>query len=352
MRPSCRRATARKQTSEATKKCANFNPTTMFRKTRVAVLSGGPSSEFEVSLKTGRTVLDSLPEEYTGHDIFIDKAGNWHFEGVRRDPKDILKKVDVVFNALHGEFGEDGKLQKLLDSFGVPYTGSGALASAIGMHKALTKKLSKAHGIKTAHFVTLKSHELTHAKVVELFKTFPMPAIVKPVTSGSSIGVSVARTIPELSRALVHAFEYGTEAIIEEYIAGKEATCGVIEHFRGQAVYALMPVEIVFDKKEGEVFDYARKYTSGGVKELCPGTFTPAEKKLIQDSAIAVHKALGLKHYSRSDFIVHPKRGVYLLEVNTLPSLAKHSLFPVSLSAVGSSISEFLGHTLKLALKR
>ncbi|MEK9131907.1 MAG: D-alanine--D-alanine ligase [Patescibacteria group bacterium] len=323
----------------------------MFRKTRVAVLSGGPSSEYDVSLKTGRTVLDSLPEEYIGHDIFIDKAGNWHFEGIRREPKDILKKVDVVFNALHGEFGEDGKLQKLLDSFGVPYTGSGALGSAIGMNKVLTKRLCKTHGIKTAHHTVLKQHELTHAKVVELFKTFPMPAIVKPVASGSSVGVSVARTLPELSRALVHAFEYGPEAIIEEYIVGKEATCGVIEHFRGHPLYALMPVEIILPRKDGAVFDYTAKYT-GGAKELCPGSFTPAEKKQIQDAAIAVHKVLGLKHYSRSDFIVHPKRGVYLLEVNTLPGMTRESLFPLALSAVGSSISEFVGHTLKLALKR
>lgn len=323
----------------------------MFRKTRVAVLSGGPSSEYEVSLSTGRAVLDGLPEEYSGHDIFIDKAGNWHFEGMRREPGDILKKVDVVFNALHGEFGEDGKLQKLLDSFGIPYTGSGALASAIGMNKALTKKLSKAQGIKTPHYLTLKHTELTHTKVVELFKTFPMPAIVKPVSSGSSVGVSVAKTLPELSRALVHAFEYAPEALIEEYIVGKEATCGVIERFRGQDLYALMPVEIVLPKKEGVLFDYTSKY-SGEVTELCPGTFTPAEKKLIQDSAMAVHKILGLKHYSRSDFIVHPRRGVYFLEVNTLPGLTKTSLFPKALGAVGSSLSEFIGHTLKLALKK
>ena len=133
-----------------------------------------------------------------------------------------------------------------------------------------------------------------------------MPAIVKPRIW--FVGrCPVARTLPELSRALVHAFEYGPEAIIEEYIVGKEATCGVIEHFRGHPLYALMPVEIILPRKDGAVFDYTAKYT-GGAKELCPGSFTPAEKKQIQDAAIAVHKVLGLKHYSRSDFIVHPKR--------------------------------------------
>ena len=157
----------------------------MFRKTRVAVLSGGPSSEYDVSLKTGRTMLDNLPEEYIGHDIFIDKAGNWHLK-VSAASQRYFKKSRCRLQCASRQFGEDGSY-KNLDSFGVPYTGSGALGSAIGMNKVLTKRLCKTHGIKTAHHTVLKQHERRMQKWLS-FKTFPMPAIVKPVASGSSVG--------------------------------------------------------------------------------------------------------------------------------------------------------------------
>jgi D-alanine-D-alanine ligase len=316
-------------------------------KIRVGVLRGGPSSEYEVSLKTGASVLKHLPEEYHAQDIFISKDGSWHKGGIAYAPGEILKHLDVVFNALHGEYGEDGRVQHLLDTFAMPYTGSGYLASALGMNKALTKKVFTEHGIKTPLHKTLSKGGYTHADVLHLFKTFPMPAVVKPVRAGSSVGVSIARTVGGLEEALKKAYEYDTEALIEEYISGREATCGVIEGFRGEAMYSLLPVEIVHNSSSG-LFDYEAKY-SGKSKEICPGNFTREEIKKIQDASVAVHKALCLRHYSRSDFIVHPKRGIYILEVNTLPGLTEESLFPISLSAVGSSLPEFLGHILELA---
>jgi len=316
----------------------------------VGVLRGGPSSEYEVSLKSGASVLKHIPDTYHAQDIFISKDGLWYTGGVAYTPGEIIKHLDVVFNALHGEYGEDGRVQHLLDTFAIPYTGSGYLASALGMNKVLSKKVFTEHGIKTPHHKTIKRGEYTHTDIVHLFKTFPMPAVIKPVRAGSSLGVSVARTVHELEEGLRKAFEHDTEALVEEYISGREATCGVIEGFRGESFYSLLPVEIVHTSPSG-LFDYEAKY-SGKSKEICPGNFTKEEIKKIQDASVAVHKALGLRHYSRSDFIVHPKRGIYILEVNTLPGLTDESLFPLSLSAVGSSLSEFLGHVIELARAR
>ncbi len=316
-------------------------------KIRVGVIRGGPSSEYEVSLKTGASVLKHLSNKYDVHDIFISKTGEWHKGGMPYKPAEMINNFDVIFNALHGEYGEDGKVQHLLDTIGIPYTGSGYLASALGMNKALSKKIFSDIGIKTPHHKIIKKDEYTHADIVDLFKTFPMPAVVKPVRAGSSSGVSIVHNIAEIEQGLVLAFKYDSEVLVEEYISGREVTCGVIEGFRGEAFYSLLPVEIIHGSASG-IFDYEAKY-SGKSKEICPGNFTKDEIKKIQDASVTVHKALGLRHYSRSDFIVHPKRGVYILEVNTLPGLTDESLFPLSLSAVGSSMPEFLVHTLELA---
>lgn len=317
---------------------------------KVGVLRGGPSSEYEVSLKSGHSVLTNLPEQYRGTDIFIDKAGLWHVEGVSMDPHQALKRVDVVFNALHGQYGEDGKVQKLLTDLGVAYTGSESLASAVGMNKLLSKDVYKKAGLKTPIHKVVKKGDNTEEVARELFYTFPIPLIVKPVSAGSSVGVSLVNNSRELEPALLKAFEHGDEVMVEECITGKEATCGVVDDFRGESIYTLMPIEIR-KPTESPFFDYNAKY-SGASEEICPGNFTPAEKEQIQAMSQKAHEALGLRHYSRSDFMVHPKRGVYILETNTLPGLTTESLLPKSLKAVGSNLAEFLDHVLKLALKK
>jgi D-alanine-D-alanine ligase len=150
--------------------------------------------------------------------------------------------------------------------------------------------------------------------------------------------------------ALEKALKYSDVIIVEEFIKGKEATCGVVENFRGQMIYPLFPVEII-KPKDFEFFGYDAKY-SGESSEACPGNFSEKEKKTIQDMAVEAHRILGLRHYSRSDFIVSPKRGVYILEVNTLPGLTKESLLPKSLEAAGCSLSNFLDHVITLALEQ
>lgn len=322
----------------------------MKKKTRVAVLRGGPSSEYEVSLKTGAAVLSNLPEHYEGVDVFIDKKGVWHIKGVIVEPINITKKADVVFNAMHGEYGEDGKVQRLLEHIGIPFTGSGSLASALGMNKALTKRVLKDHSIKTPHHRVLTKKEFTPDLYLELHRTFPQPSVIKPASGGSSVGTSIARTADEIALALERAFAHDNKVLIEEYIKGKEGTCGVLEDFRGKEIYHLLPIEIVPNGQK--FFDYESKYSdTNGASEICPGNFTKDESEQMQIIAEKVHRAIDARHYSRTDFIVHPKRGIYTLEINTLPGLTPASLLPKAIKAIGSSYGELLDHLIQLALK-
>lgn len=316
---------------------------------KVAVLRGGPSSEYEVSLKTGQAVLKNLPERFLPVDVFIDREGNWHREGFVVPPQKILQSVDVVFNALHGEYGEDGRVQRLLDDCGVPYTGSGAWASALGMNKALAKDQYKQKGLKTpAHILADKKKETIAEIEKKVFAKMSLPFIVKPADKGSSVGLFLVKDWRDLKKALESVFSFSEKALIEEFIKGKEATCAVVEGLRGQAHYSLLPIEI---RKVGELFDYEAKY-GGATEEICPGCFTPAESQQIQQAAILAHQALGLTHYSRSDFILSPRRGLYILETNSLPGLTETSLLPKSLKAVGIEFSHFLEHLIDLALQR
>ncbi|MEK7641363.1 MAG: D-alanine--D-alanine ligase [Patescibacteria group bacterium] len=321
---------------------------------RVGVLRGGPSSEYDVSLNSGGNVLAALRKHfehaYRPKDVFIDRQGNWHIDGLVVDPADLHSKIDVAFNALHGSYGEDGKVQAILAAHGIPFTGSDALGSAVGMNKILSKKAFASHGIKSPYWKEISSDEVRQDSdrvARELFASFILPAVIKPVSSGSSVGVSVVRSFAELTPALVSAAEHGDVILVEEFIPGIEATCGVIEGFRGHGLYVLPPVEI---RPHSGFFDYEAKY-QGKSHEIVPATFAESIKKSLEELAGKVHHALGLRHYSRSDFIIHPRRGIYVLEVNTLPGLTNESLMPKSLRAVGSDTHELIDHLIKLAMK-
>jgi len=321
---------------------------------RIGVLRGGPSAEYEVSLQTGAAILDELRnrlnELYEARDIFIDKKGIWHQDGVAFEPRHLGHRVDVAFNALHGAYGEDGKIQSILESHGFPFTGSGSLASAVAMNKALSKKIFKDHGIKTPYWKEVPSERITNEPSElsrELFESLILPVVIKPSSSGSSVGVTIVRSYGELIPALNNAASHGDVVLIEEFIPGIEATAGVIEGFRGQELYALPPIEI---RPHNGYFDYAAKY-EGKSDEIVPATFSDKIKRSLEDLSRTVHKMLGLRHYSRTDFIIHPRRGIYVLEVNTLPGLTKESLLPKSLRAVGSDVHELVGHLVELARK-
>ncbi|MDB5225492.1 MAG: D-alanine--D-alanine ligase [Candidatus Adlerbacteria bacterium] len=318
-------------------------------RTVVGVLRGGPSGEYEVSLKSGASVLEHLDrDKYEPRDIFISRDGEWHVHGVAMDPEKALKGVDVAFNAMHGEYGEDGRVQRQLDALGVPYTGSNAFSSSIAFNKQHTKEAVQKLGVKVAHGLVLepaKEGEID-ALARRLFRSFPHPAIIKPVSSGSSVGTHVAHNYHALEHALARAAAVSPRILIEEFIPGREATVGVVDDFRNERTYALMPVEIVPPPHQ-PFFNYEAKY-SGETTERVPGNFTDKEKGELEQIAKTVHEGLNLSHYSRSDFIIS-KRGIYFLEVNTLPGLTSESLLPKALKAVGSSLSAFLDHVISLA---
>jgi len=333
---------------------------------RVGVLRGGPSLEHEVSLKTGEMVLSDLPKKYSAKDIFIDKKGEWYLNGKSYHHDQIFRNIDVVFNALHGEYGEDGKVQQLLELYGIPYTGSGVLASAVGMNKVLARHAFKSVGLRIPFgFEVVLGGEIGET-AKEVFKKMPPPWVVKYPFGGCSVGVFIAYSFDDLISALekISSFQPNSAKIlIEEYIRGREATCGVIDDFRNQKHYALPIVEIIPPAKSG-FFNYDAKY-GGETKELCPSNFDMRTKKEIEEMAVLAHNAIGGRHYSRSDFIVSSntlpalptgqaggRQGVYILEINTLPGLTPQSLLPKALNAVGSSRQELIEHLISLAMSR
>ncbi len=318
-------------------------------KIRVAVLRGGPSSEYEVSLKSGETVLKNLPAKYEPIDVFISKNGVWHVAGVEKKPAEALKHADVAFVALHGQYGEDGKVQRILEHIGIPFTGSESFASALAMNKHLTKNalVHLKDKIKFAAHKLFTRAEAKQKGVHEIFRIIPHPSVVKPLSAGSSVGVTIVRTFFDLEPALDSAFEHSDSVIIEELIGGREVTCGVIDGFRGHKTYPLFPTEII---PKSAFYDYRAKYESDDTGYVCPAQFDESVVETIQEVSKAVHENLGLRHYSRSDFIVHPKRGVFFLEVNTLPGMTSHSLVPKALEAGGFSLPEFFDHVISLAV--
>ena len=295
-------------------------------RTVVAVLRGGPSSEYDVSLKTGASVLEALDKEkYEPRDIFISRGGEWHLHGVGVAPEQALFGADVAFNAMHGHYGEDGQVQRLLDQLGVAYTGSDALASATAFNKQRTKEAVQKLGVKVAHGIVVDDSGNIEGLAHQLFRTFPHPAIVKPVIGGSSVGTTIAKDFHTLQYALEQAFGVSDQALVEEFIKGREASVGVINDFRNEKTYALLPTP--------------------------HETLSKQEKSNLIAIVKKVHDGLGLTHYSESDFILS-KRGIYFLEVKTLPILTKESSLARALQSVGAKLSDFLDHVINLARRK
>jgi len=330
---------------------------------KVGVIRGGISSEYDLSLKTGSNVLSHLRSEklnktYKPIDILIDKEGTWHINGRPVSMADVFHSVDVIFNALHGDYGEDGKVQQTLDEWKIPYTGSGALASALGYNKVLAKEQFALLGIKTPSHIlvpqykekdgSIKSYSKNIAQ--QIHSQLPPSWIIKPLSGGSSVGMRMCKTYPDLINAFLDGVNKEVDVLVEEMIEGKEATVGVVNNFRDKKVYVLPSTEICIHKGK-DFFDFEAKY-EGMSEEICPGNFTREEKNELERLAEIIHTGLNLSHYSRSDFIIHPRRGIYALEVNTLPGLTNESLIPKMLNAVGADVSSFIDHLIKLALKK
>ncbi len=320
-----------------------------YKSIRVGVLRGGPSHEYDVSLKTGAYVLEHMPHPFEAQDILISRDGAWHAGGFTKTPEKALSQIDVVFNALHGGYGEDGKVQAILRTLGKYHTGSETLPSSMSMNKGITKNIFGKAGIKTPFSLILKPKDNTRRRVIEVFQSFPQPSIVKPLSGGSSLSTSIARDFATFEKAVESAFRHSGAVLIEEYISGLEATCGVLDSSDRTSAEALIPIAI-FTSPDIPLFNYESKYGAGEMIDITTRYFSAFELAEIQRLAILAHLELGLRHYSRSDFIVTKNRGIYALETNSLPALTPHALYTKSLEASKVSFPEFLHRVISGAL--
>jgi D-alanine-D-alanine ligase len=282
----------------------------------VGILMGGLSAEREISLESGAAVHDALVERgYSVVPIYVD-----------RDIDLLLRqmKVDVVFNALHGRYGEDGCIQGLLEMLGIPYTGSGVLASALAMHKVKAKEMLRLHNLPTPPYYVLDRHRFVSLE--EVHGSFGFPVIVKPAGEGSSVGVGIAETMDELETACEDAFQFDDAVLVERYIAGKEVHVGILSD------QALGAVEI---EHGGRFFDYQAKYTPGHAVFHLPPRLSSERYRGILTQAERAHRALGCAGVTRVNMIVSDLGNEYILEVNTLPGLTHQSLLPRIASHAG-----------------
>lgn len=256
---------------------------------------------------------------------------------------ELCRLADCVFLGLHGADGEDGKIQATLDLLGVPYTGSGPLASAMAMDKAVAKRIMESAGIRTPRWRELS---YTAAEIPALAEELPVPCAVKVVDGGSSIGVTLPETRGELRAALENVLAFGSRAVVEEKIRGREITVPVLDD------RALCPIEIV-PPASGK-FDYVSKYQSGdeAAQELCPAPIGEAERKTVCEAALKLHRALGLRVYSRTDFILDSEGRAWCLEVNTLPGMTPASLIPKAAAVENMSYARLCETIVELSLKK
>jgi D-alanine-D-alanine ligase len=288
--------------------------TTQWRDKRVGVLFGGLSAEREISLLSGAAIRETLRERgYAVTSIEVDGRGEWMSR---------VRETEVVFIALHGKLGEDGTVQGVLELLGVPYTGSGVLASALAMNKPMAKRVWQVYGLPTPAWQVIEkpgglSPELGTQKTWQLSLSYPV--VVKPATEGSSVGVSIVRSADALEAALAEAWRFDPQALVETYIAGKEVTVGILG---GQALGAM---EVI---AKGEFHSYDVKYTAGREEFILPAPLSPTVYDRVTRAALAAHQALECHGYSRVDTRVNERGEVFLLEVNSLPGFTSLSYLP------------------------
>jgi D-alanine-D-alanine ligase len=308
------------------------------KKINLALLSGGISSEREVSLNSGNQVYDALDKE--------------KYNIVRYDPKLDLPRlmaeapqIDAALIILHGPYGEDGTIQGLLDLLDIPYQGSGVIGSAVAMNKLATKRLYENAGLPIpAYFVLERGDKLDPA---DCALRLGLPFVIKPLEAGSSVGMSIVRNESSMIAAADKAFEHGEAILVEAYIDGVELTAGVIGN---KDLQALPLIEIIPDDAH-EFFDYEAKYTPGVTQEICPARVDDALTEKAQIYAKMAHRALFCEGYSRTDMILS-KGEIYLLETNTIPGMTATSLLPQAAQAAGISFTKLLDRLIELGIDR
>lgn len=337
--------------------------------TRVGVLMGGTSSEHDVSLCTGLNVLDALSADLRGVPIYLDREGEWHFGHRPAMPTlgadsavaqpvpapapaaaGVLERlrartdVDLVFIALHGPGGEDGSVQGLCTVAGIPFTGSGVLASALAMDKALSKRLFRSADLPVAPHVVVRPGDADD--LGSAAEAIGLPCVVKPVAGGSSFATTVVRAAEDLPGAVRAALATGP-AMVEAFLEGVEVTCGVLGG--GSEAPLALPVTEIAPPAEG-FFDFQAKYTVGGCEEITPARIDAATTRRVQDYALRAHSLLGCEGCSRSDFIV-TEAGPVLLELNTIPGMTATSLLPQGAAAAGIEFPVLVERLVRAAMR-
>ncbi len=295
---------------------------------KVAVMMGGSSAEREISLMSGNGVLDALKAK--GINAFA-------FDPAKQSLEEIKQQgFTQVFIALHGRHGEDGTIQGALELMGIPYTGSGVMASAIAMDKHMTKQIWLASGLSTPRSVYLKPHEQTHVRIKQIVDELELPLMVKPPREGSSIGITKVQREDELERAVREATKFDPELLCETFIEGPEVTCPII----GTGPNAKCLPVIRIEAPQG-AYDYQNKYFTDDVKYHCPSGLSAELEKEIQDLALRAYLALGCRGWGRADLMIRAQDSKpFLLEMNTSPGMTSHSLVPMSAKASGISYED------------
>lgn len=313
----------------------------MKTKLNIALISGGISSEREVSLKSGEQVCAALDKE--------------KYEVLRYDPKTDLARlvadaseIDAALIILHGQFGEDGTVQGLLDLLRIPYQGSGVLGSAIAMDKLASKQFYEKAGIPTPAYVTFhKKNRPTQERLQEVcFNRIGLPLVIKPAKGGSSIGMSIVKNEAGILPAANEAFNYDDTILIEAYVRGTELTVGII----GNDEIEALPVIEIIPNPQYEFFNYQAKYLPGASQEICPARIDDVLTQKAQEYAKMAHRALFCKGYSRTDMMLSG-RNIYVLETNTIPGMTETSLLPLAAKTAGISFSRLLDILIDLGIE-
>src|SRR6056297_1918796 len=309
----------------------------MGKKVSVALLAGGTSSERDISLKGGDQVYAALDKK--------------KYHVVRYDPQSDIPKlfadapnIDVALVILHGANGEDGTVQGILDLLHIPYQCSGPLGSAAAMNKLASKKLYEAVGIPVPAYIGVTRK--ASVDILDCVARMGLPLVVKPASSGSSIGMSIVRSAEALPGALENAFALDDYVLIEEYISGIEITGGVL----GNDTLEVLPIVEIVPAGHHEYFDFTAKYTAGETREICPARISDRLAKQAQDLACRAHRALFCKGCSRTDMILCGDQ-IYVLETNTIPGMTPASLLPLAAETQGMSFGQLLDRLIELGLE-
>ena len=302
---------------------------TNLKNLKIGVLMGGLSSEREISLLTGRSMVKTLKEH--GHKVAAIDIDTRSFKKV------IDAGIDVALIALHGTYGEDGVTQGILEFLGIPYTGSGVLASALGMNKIMSKQIFEANNITTAKWDVVRSEK--DVKGLKL----QYPVVFKPASEGSAVGVTIVKSRKEAIKAYKKASKYGKTVLAEKFIKGTEISVPVLGNDRVLPIIEIVPAK--------EFYDYEAKYTEGGAKHIIPARISKKALKKAGETALKVHNCLMCRDLSRTDMIVSGDN-VYVLETNTLPGMTHLSLYPDAAKAAGISFYELLMIFIKNAVER